>query len=309
MAAGKRKAAVTGAFSYTGQYVARALMQRDWEVITLTRNPSKPHPLQGKIKAFPLDFSNPKQLRETLLGVEVLVNTYWVRFNYPGSSFEQAVENTNTLLKAAEDAKVRRVVHISVSNPDLNSGLPYFRGKAQVETIIQSGKLSYAILRPTIIFGNEEVLINNITWLLRHLPFFGIPGDGQYRVQPLFVEDLAKIAAESAENNNNQILDTAGPEILTFAELIQSLKKLVGSRALLMHLRPSAALLMAKVLGLLLCDVLLTQDELTALMEERLIVKGEPLGQTRFSDWARQQRSTLGGHYVNELKRHHGKPS
>ena len=210
-------------------------------------------------------------------------------------------------MKAAEDAKVRRVVHISVSNPDLNSGLPYFRGKAQVETIIQSGKLSYAILRPTIIFGNEEVLISNIIWLLRHLPFFGIPGDGQYRVQPLFVEDLAKIAAESAKNNNNQILDIAGPEVFSFAELIQFLKKLVGSRVLLMHLRPSAALLMTKELGVLLGDVLLTQDELTALMEERLIVKGEPLGQTRFSDWAQEQRSTLGQHYVNELKRHHGK--
>ena len=307
MAGVKRKAAVTGAFSYTGQYIACALMQRDWEVITLTRNPNKPHPLQGKIKAFPLDFSNPKQLSTTLQGTEVLLNTYWVRFNYPGSSFEQAVENTRILLKAAVEAGVRRVIHISVSNPDMNPGLPYFRGKTQVETIIQSGELSYAILRPTIIFGNEEVLISNITWLLRHLPFFGIPGDGQYRVQPLFVEDLAKIAAESAENNNNQILDAAGPEVFSFAELIQFLRKLVGSRALLMHLLPGTALLMARALGWLLGDVLLTRDELTALMEERLIVKGEPLGQTRFSDWAQEQHSTLGRHYVNELKRHHGK--
>jgi NADH dehydrogenase len=303
----KRTVAVTGAFSYSGQYIARRFLETGWDVITLTRDPNRSHPLQGKITAFPLDFTDPQALTKSLRGADTLVNTYWVRFEYLGSSFAQAVENSGILLRAAEATGVRRVVHISVSRPELGSDLPYYRGKAAVEELVKQSRLSYSILRPTIIFGKEEVLISNITWLLRHLPAFVIPGDGKYRLQPIYVEDLADLALKAAQSNKNEIIDAGGPEVFTYEELVRFLAKLAGSRALLLHLSPSLALVMAKLLGLMLGDVLLTRYELLGLMEERLYVGLPGAAQTAFSAWAQEHADTLGKQYVNELKRHHGK--
>lgn len=303
----KRTAAVTGAFSYTGSYIARALLERGWNVITLTRDPKRPHPLQERVKAFPLDFADPAQLQNYLRDVHTLINTYWVRFNYSGSSFDQAVENSRVLIQAAERAGVRRIIHISVSNADLKSSLPYYRGKAEVEEIIKASKMSYAILQPTLIFGKEEVLVHNIVWLLRHFPIFAIAGSGDYRVQPIFSEDLAEMVAKAASTTANQVLPAAGPEVYAYSELIDLLKQTVRSRALVLHLPPWLTLLLAKIIGILLGDVTLTREELDGLMQERLYV-GEPvLGKTSFRQWAEVNAKGLGTEYRNELKRHHGK--
>ena len=297
---------VTGAFSFTGQYIARQLLGDGRRVITLTRNPERPHELQGKVPAFRLDFSKPDELRAALNWAEVLVNTYWVRYNYPGSSFEQAVANTKILLDAAVGAGLRRVVHISVSQP-AETNLAYFRGKLETERLVQASGLGYAIIRPTIVFGEEEVLINNITWLLRKMPLFTIPGDGRYQVQPVHVSDVARLAASAVAATENMILDAAGPEIFTFIDLLKLLKEVAGSRCLLVRVPAPLALGLSQLLGALFGDRMLTREELDALMENLLVVGANATGTTRFSDWARENASILGKHYVNELKRHHGR--
>ncbi len=280
-------------------------MARGWKVLTLTRRPERPHALQGAVPALPLDFSQAEELSKNLRGVDTLVNTYWVRFDYAGSNFEQAIANTQILLQAAEKAGVRRIIHLSVSNPDLHSALPYYRGKAEVETIIQKSALFYSILQPTLIFGREELLVNNITWLLRHFPIFAIPGDGNYRLQPIYVGDLAKLAARKAEGHTNEVLPAAGPDVLTFKELIHFLAEALGSRARIVHADPKLALQMSKVLSVVLRDVLLTQDELTGLMEERLYVGDNSVGTTSFREWVLKNIELLGRRYTNELRRHH----
>lgn len=299
------RAAVTGAFSYSGQYIARSFLQAGWDVRTLTRRPQRPHALQGTIPAFPLDFTRADELERSLRGVDVLANTYWVRFNYTGSSFTQAVENTAILLNAARAAGVRRIVHLSVSNANAASDLPYYSGKAAVEELIQRSGLSYCILRPTLIFGDEEVLVNNIAWLLRRLPVFAIPGDGEYRLQPIYVEDLAQLALQNAQSAENITLDAGGPEVFTYTELVRLLRELLGRRTLLVHLPPELLVQLARLLGFLLGDVLLTRQELLGLMREHLYVGLPGAGQTSFAAWARQHAQTLGRSYANELRRHH----
>ena len=298
--------AVTGAYSYTGKYIALELLKAGRRVITLTRNPKRPHALKASIPAFRLDFTQPDELRRALTGVEVLVNTYWVRYNYPGSSFEQAVANTKILLDAAVSAGVRRVVHISVSKPD-QTQLPYFRGKLQTEKLVQASGLSYAIIRPTIVFGEEEVLINNITWLLKLMPVFAVPGDGRYQVQPVHVGDVARLAAQAAAANENFVVDAAGPEIFTFLELLELLKSIAASRCLLLRVPAPLALGLSRILGGVFGDLMLTKEELDALMANLLVVGPTATGATHFSDWARDNAGILGKQYVNELKRHHGK--
>ncbi len=130
------KIAVTGAFSYSGKYITKRLLERGEEVFTLTNHPNRPDPFGGKVKAFPLDFGNKEELVQNLRGMDVLVNTYWVRFDKGNNTQPRAVENTKILVDAAAKAGVKRIVHISITNPSAESHLPYFWGKAANEKTV-----------------------------------------------------------------------------------------------------------------------------------------------------------------------------
>ena len=189
---------VTGAFGYIGRYITRHLLEQGGSVRTITTHPDKPNPFGEAVQAFPYNFDQPDQLIDSLRGASTLYNTYWIRFNYGGDTFEKAVRNTATLFECAKEAGVGRIVHISVTQASAKSDLPYYRGKAQQEQALANCGVPYSIVRPTLVFGKEDILVNNIAWLIRKFPVFPIFGSGQYKVQPVFVEDLARIAVTSA---------------------------------------------------------------------------------------------------------------
>lgn len=300
----KMKIAVTGSFSYSGKYITKRLLERGEEVITLTGHPNRPDPFNGKIKAYPLDFDE-TGMTESMRGANVLVNTYWVRFDKGENTQPRAVENTRKLVNAAKAAGVKRIVHISIANPSADSHLPYYWGKAANErTVIESG-LSYAILRPTVLVGGgEDVLINNIAFLLRRLPLFLIPGDGSYGIQPVHVEDLADLAVEAVYSKENYIVDAVGPDAYTFKELVRLIGEKTGARRPLIPVPPRLALLAAQFLSLFVKDVLLTPEEVDGLMANLLVSKEPARCKTRFMDWLEANKDTVGKKYASELKRH-----
>jgi uncharacterized protein YbjT (DUF2867 family) len=300
----KKTNAVTGAFSYTGKYITRSLLAQGHDVITLTSNLNRPNPFENQIKAYPFNFDNPDSLVKTLTGIDTLFNTYWVRFDHGDKSFDQAVANTKTLFQAAKIAGVRRVLHISVSNPVLDSPLPYFAGKARLERILLESGLSYAVLRPTLIFGKEDILINNIAWLLRRFPVFAVPGNGNYHLQPIDVEDLADLAVQAGEMNDNLIWDAAGPEIFSFEGLIQAIAKTLGRHPWVVHLPPGIALALTRLISTFLGDVMLTRSELDGLMADLLVSAEAPRGKKSFRAWLQENRKTIGQRYASEIARH-----
>ncbi|MEN8173026.1 MAG: NAD(P)H-binding protein, partial [Chloroflexota bacterium] len=290
----KTRAAVTGSFSYSGKYITRRLLDAGQEVITLTGHPERPNPFGGKVKAYPFNFDHPEALVDTLDGVDTLYNTYWVRFNHGDNSHDLAVSNTRKLIQAAESAGVRRIVHISITNPDLNSPLPYFHGKAMLEEMVQGSSLSYAILRPTVIFGVEDILINNIAWMLRRYPFFVIPGAGDYRLQPIYAEDLAALAVQAGKEEDNTIIDAVGPEIYSFGALVCLLADTVSSCARIVKLPPKIALLLSRLVGIFVGDVVLTQEEVDGLMANLLISDAPPTGGTSLKGWLSEHADVVG---------------
>jgi uncharacterized protein YbjT (DUF2867 family) len=296
---------VTGAFGYIGRYIARYLLDAGGTVKTLTGNPQRPNPFGERVAALPYRFDRPAELAASLRGADTLYKTYWVRFEHGGTTFDQAVANTITLIRAAEAAGVRRLVHVSITNPSLDSPLPYFRGKAVLEEFITRARLSYAVLRPTVVFGAEDILINNIAWLLRKSPVFVIPGRGDYRLQPVFVEDLARLAVDAGRRSDNVALDAVGPETFTFDELVRLIAKAIGNRARIIHAPPSLSLLIARLLGPLVGDVLLTRDELAGLMTNLLVSHAPPTCPTPFSAWLSAHAAELGRTYASELARHY----
>ncbi|MCK6585627.1 MAG: NAD(P)H-binding protein [Anaerolineales bacterium] len=298
------KIAVTGAFSYSGKYIAKRLLERGEEVITLTGHPNRPDPFNGKVKARPLDFDE-AGMTASLQGVDVLVNTYWVRFDKGDNTQPRAVENTRKLVNAAKAAGVKRIVHISIANPSADSHLPYYWGKAANEKAVIESGLSYAILRPTVLVGGgEDVLINNIAFLLRRFPFFFIPGDGSYGIQPIHVEDLADLTVEAVYSKENYVIDAVGPDAYTFRELVELIGKKIGARRLLISVPPRLALLAAQFLSLFVRDVILTPEEVDGLMANLLVSKEPPRGKTAFRDWLEKNKNLVGMKYASELKRH-----
>lgn len=298
------KIAITGAFSYSGKYIAKRLLTRGEEVITLTGHPNRPDPFGGKVKAYPLDFDVGSMTR-SLQGVDVLVNTYWVRFDYGKNTQLRAVENTRKLVDAAKAAGVKRMVHISIANPSADSHLPYYWGKAANEKAVIDSGMSYAILRPTVLYGDEDILINNIAYLLRRLPFFLIPGDGSYGIQPVHIDDLADLAVEGIYRKDNYVIDAVGPETFTFKEIVKLIGEKIGARRALISLPPRLALLAAQFLSLFVKDVLLTPEEVDGLMTNLLVSKEPSRGKRSFVSWLETNRKQVGAQYASELKKHY----
>jgi uncharacterized protein YbjT (DUF2867 family) len=291
-------AVVTGAFAYTGAYVAARLLSLGVEVRTLTRRPRPDHPLARRVEARPYAFGDRRALAEALRGARVVYNTYWIRFPREGVTFADAVANTRELLAAAEEVGVERIVQFSVTNASDTSPLPYFRAKAAVESAVRSSPLTHAIVRPTLVFGREEILLNNVAWLLRRFPAFVIPGDGGYRVQPVAVEDVAELAVAAGRQSDDVTLDAAGPETYRFDDLVHALAAAVASRARIVHGPPAAALSLASAVGLAVRDVVLTRDELRGLMDGLLVSGDPPAGTRRLSDWLETNGRSLGRRYA-----------
>lgn len=297
--------AVTGAFGYTGKYITRLLLAQGCEVITLTGHPDRPNEFGGRVRAFLYRFDRPEELAKCLEGVETLYNTYWVRFDHGATTFAGAVRNTRALFQAAKQAGVQRIVHTSITNPSLDSPLPYFRGKAELERDLQELGVSYAILRPTVLFGPEDILINNIAYLVRRFPIFAIPGDGEYRLQPIFVEDYASLAVELGSGAENCLLDAVGPDIFTFNQLVALIAESLHRRPWLVHLPPSLVLPLSGVIGWWMKDVTLTWDEYRGLSAGLLVSAQAPTSRTRLSDWLTANAQRVGRQYASELARHY----
>jgi uncharacterized protein YbjT (DUF2867 family) len=293
---------VTGAFSYTGRYIAEELLARGRRVRTLTRRPPDPsHPLAASVEAAPFVFDD--SLVASLRGADTLYTTYWVRFERGAVTFDGAVANLRRLFEAAEGAGVRRVVHVSVANPGLESPFPYFRGKAQTEEVLRSAGVSHAIVRPTLVFGPEDILVNNIAWGLRHVPIYLIPADGQGEVQPVSVRDTASICVEAGARDDDVTLDAAGPDRWTYDDFVRLIARAVGSRALIRHSSERFALAAARVAGLFLRDVVVTREELDALAAGLLVSHEAPRGRERFEPWLAENADSIGRRYTSELGR------
>ncbi len=296
---------ITGAYGYTGKYITRRLLTAGKSVMTLTGHPDRPNVFGDAVRAIPFNFDNPAALTDSLRGATTVYNTYWVRFDQGDATHSRSVANTLALIRAAREAGVPRFVHVSITQADSSSPLPYFRGKGLLEEALIASGMSYAILRPTVIFGREDILINNIAWLLRRFPLFSIPGDGSYRLQPIFVEDMASLAVAAGARDANEVIDAVGPDIFTFDSLVRLIAKTVDSRALIFHAPPALTLLAGSFIGAALGDVVLTKDEVTGLMANLLISDRPPTGSARLADWLQANAATVGARYANELKRHY----
>jgi nucleoside-diphosphate-sugar epimerase len=294
---------VTGAFGYSGATIARDLHAAGHRVRTLTGHPGRA-PVSTDIDVRPLDFADPAGLAESLRGAHTLYNTYWVRFPHGRVDHQTAVANSRVLFEAAAQAGVQRIVHVSITNPSLDSAYPYFRGKAAVERILAGTPVPCAIVRPAILFGGDGVLVNNIAWLLRRVPVFAIGGRGDYRVRGIHVDDLARLCVTLGAGSDTVTVDAVGPQRVTFREMVDVIRGAVGSRARVISVPGPVLLGLSSVLGAALRDTLLTREEYRAMADGLADSAAPATGETAFTDWVAAHGPELGRVYANELDRH-----
>ena len=298
---------VTGATGYTGRYIAALLLEQGHAVQSITGHPDRPNPLGDRVPLLPFNFERPDLLERTLRGTDTLFNTYWIRFARGDRTFGRCVEETRTLFRAAKAAGMRRVVHVSITNPDHQSSLPYFAGKAEVEDALRASGLSYAIVRPTVLYSTEDVLLNNIAWCLRRFPFFLLPGSGTYGIQPVFVEDLAALAVAAARDDRNTEIDAVGPDVFEFGGMVRLIRDKLPTRCLVLPAPKLVTYAAARVLGVFLRDTVLTRHEIAGLCSGLMVSRADtpPPAPTRLADWLDRHGAELGVTYASEFQRHY----
>lgn len=290
---------VTGAFGNTGSAIARELDAVGRRVRTLT---SRSAPADGSdtIERRPLDFDDAAGLVASFDGVDTFYNTYWMRTGDDQGRYDLAVERCRRLITAAEEAGVRRIVHLSVANASAGAAYPYFRGKAAVEKTLESSSTPAAIVGPALVFGGDSVLLNNLAWMLRRLPVFAVAGRGDYRVRPVHVDDLARTCVAAGARETTEMIDAVGPDRPTYRELVDHLRDAVGSRALVISAPTSAVLAGGKVIGWTRRDQILTRGELESTVDGLADTDGDATGASSVMKWITEHADTLGLTYFNE---------
>lgn len=294
---------VTGALGYTGKSISEQLIAKGMRVRTLTNSTNRHNPFADKLDIHQLAFNNQAHLIESLQGVQILYNTYWVRFNHKLFTFEQAVENTKILFAAAKHAGVKKIVHVSILHADQADDLGYYKGKHELEDALKAIDIPYTIIRPAVLFGRGDILVNNIAWTLRRLPFFGTFGDGSYKIRPIHVDDMAELMIQSAYESESRTIDAVGPESYTYKELVQLIGSTVGISKPIISVHPMLGYLVSKLVNIAVNDVVITREEIKGLMRGLLDSTAPSTGHTKLSDYIIQHKDTLGHKYANEIKR------
>ena len=298
---------VTGVTGYTGRYIAHKLLRKGHRLRSLTGHPDRTDPFEGRVRMMPYHFDSPDLLARSLVGADTLFNTYWIRMAYGNITHERAAEKLKILFAAAQWAGVRRIVHISIANATSDSHLPYYRGKATAERHLREFGPSYAIIKPTLIFGRGDILLNNISWALRHFPVFPVPGRGDYPVQPGFVEDIADLSIRLGEGDENVEMDAVGPEVFSYSDYVKLVRRTIGAKCVVLKTPPGLALLGSKLVGAFVNDVTLTRDEIDGLSAGLLASAetGEAVLPTRLTQWLPDNADGLGRRYASEIERHY----
>ncbi len=279
-------------------------------MLTLTGHPDRDAGgLAGRLEAVrPFRFDRPARMARDLAGVDVLHNTYWIRFERGDRTFGRAVRRSRALFRAAAHAGVGRIVHVSILRPadGAEAGLPYYRGKALAEEALAAAGVPHSVLRPALLFGRGDVLVNNIGWMVRRFPVLPVPGRGDYRVRPIHVDDLAALAArEAGRAEDRRVVRAVGPDRPAYRAMVRRLAEALGAGVRPVPAPPGAVLAAARVLGLAVDDVVLTRHELEGLTGGLLDADGPATGETALGAWADEHADEIGRRWASELDRHY----
>jgi NADH dehydrogenase len=254
------KVFVTGASGFVGEEVLRQLHQAGHAIRILARNPthftsggraSPRAETSAEIEIHPGNILDPATLPDGLRGTDAIIHLVGIISEVGRNTFENVhTRGTQNIVNAAQQAGVRRFIHMSALGTRANAVSRYHQSKWAAEEILRQSNLDYTIFRPSIIYGPHDHFVNLFANMSRWSPMLPIIGDGRAKMQPVPVEDVAKcfVRALSESKSIGQTYDLGGKDILSFEEILDTILEVTGRKRLKLHLPMPIARLQAALL-------------------------------------------------------------
>jgi uncharacterized protein YbjT (DUF2867 family) len=242
-----REVLVTGGTGYVGRHVCRALIARGFVPRLLVRPGSEgrvPEDIRDKGRITTGDVTNRESVENAAQGTAAIVHLVGIIREFPsrGITFDRLHEAaTCNALHAARRWGIGRFIHMSALGARVGANTGYFDSKGRAEDHVRRSGLSWTVFRPSVIFGPGDGFINELDGILRMAPLMPVPGDGKYRLQPVFVGDVAKGFADAIlrPETENVTFDVAGPERFSYDEILDMIAASRGGRARKLHIPTS----------------------------------------------------------------------
>ena len=266
---------VTGGTGFVGNEVVRQLVAQGHEVAALVRSGSE-HKLEmnksDQVKIHPGDVTDPDRLPQAMQGCDAVIHLVGIIREFPdkGVTFKRLhVEGSRHVIDAAASQGIKRYLHMSANGVRLEASTAYHQTKWQAEQIVRDSGLDWTICRPSLIFGRGGEFVEMLAGLIRKLPVVPVIGDGQYRLQPVSVHEVAEtfVKALTLPETSGQVYHLGGGESYTYDEILDLTGKAVGKGKVHKIHQPVS---MVKPFVKLLEDYKkfpLTQDQLAMLLE------------------------------------------
>lgn len=265
------KILIAGGTGFVGGSLTRNLIKSGHQVSLLVREKSG-HKIKkfDKISAVRCEYDYPVVSLDSEF--DVLVNCAGIIREFPskGITFDKAhYEIVKYLVDLARANSINRFIQISALGvtPDARTG--YFKTKYRGEEAIRNSGLNFTIFRPSTIFGPDDDFINMLIRMIKKLPLVPVIGNGEYRMQPVYIDDLCNVIIRSLNENFTfgNTFDIGGPEIITYNRMLEALETVLGRRSPKIHQPVFIMRILAKVLGRFSWFPI-TSEQLTMLLDE-----------------------------------------
>lgn len=269
---------VTGATGFVGRHLVRALLAAGHQVKALVRSPEKAtqilgDPLgdaAGRLQTVAGDVLAPASIVQAVAGCDAAVHLVGIIKEKRGATFRDLhVRGTANVLAAATRAGVSRLVHMSALGARDGAQTGYHQTKWEAEELVRNSGLRAVIFRPSIIYGPGDEFVNMLAGLIRRVPVFPVFGDGCYRLQPVWVEDVAYFFTRALEVEGavGETLEVGGPQRLTYGELVAEIMRVTGRRRPQVHLPLNLTRRIIAAAQRVRAPLPVTSDQLTMLLE------------------------------------------
>ena len=261
-----QKIAVLGAGGFIGSSLVFYLMQLGYKLHILV-NSTRPDitSIRGQVEMFNGSIEDEQSLRTCFEGCDAVYHLVGIIAETRQKTFEGTVaEGTRKVVAAAKVSGVKKIYYLSALGATKNSPSKYFRAKWAAERAIIDSGLDYTIFRPSIVYGQGDSFLNKLAKMIRLSPLIPVIGDGKYKLQPVFVEELCAIMADSTrrEFSAHKIYEIGGPDQLTYLEILDILKTVLDIKKTNIHLPLPLMRLMAGILEFFMKPAPLTRDQL-----------------------------------------------
>ena len=282
-----RLVTIYGGSGFVGRYIARRMAKEGWRVRVAVRRPNdalfvKPYGVPGQVEPVLCNIRDDASVRAAMLGADAVVNCVGILSESGRNRFDAVqAEGAGRVARIAADLGVAHLVQLSAIGADAASDSAYARTKAAGEAAVLGAFPAAVILRPSVIFGQEDQFFNRFAGMARMGPVLPVVGAGT-RFQPVYVDDVARAAVMGVVGDAAPgIYELGGPDVLSFRDLMHKMLEVIQRRRLILNVPFFVARLMGGAFDLLqtltlglLENKTLTRDQVKNLSRDNVVATG-----------------------------------